>query len=90
MSKTVELTGDTELLAAKVARLRGASIEQVIAEAVADSARKAGILPESAITTPEEIIRALDDLSRRHTARPLLDTRPAEEIIFYDEFGLPR
>src|SRR5262249_54144517 len=39
--------------------------------------------------SPEKIIQALDELSRRHAALPVLDTRSIDEIIGYDEFGLP-
>jgi hypothetical protein len=40
--------------------------------------------------SPEKIIQALDELSRRHSALPVLDTRSIDEIIGYDEFGVPR
>lgn len=90
MSTTIELTGDAEVLASKVAQKRGVSIEQAVVEAIADSARKAGLLEENAKLSPEQVIQALDELSRRHVARPVLDTRSIDEIIGYDEFGIPR
>ena len=90
MSTTIELTGDAEVLASKVAQKRGVSIEQAVVEAIADSARKAGFLEENAKLSPEQVIQALDELSRRHVARPVLDTRSIDEIIGYDEFGVPR
>ena len=90
MSTTIELTGDAEVLASKVAQKRGVSIEQAVVEAIADSARKAGLLEENAKLSPEQVIQALDELSRRHVARPVLDARSIDEIIGYDEFGIPR
>ncbi len=90
MSTTIELTGDAEVLASKVAQKRGVSVEQAVVEAIADSARKAGLLDESAKPSKEEIIRQLDKLSREFAALPVLDTRSIDEIIGYDEFGLPQ
>ncbi len=90
MSTTIELSGDAEILATKVARKRGMSIEQVVDEAIAESARKAGLLDESAKRSPEEVIQALDELSRHFVALPVLDTRSIDEIIGSDEFGLPK
>jgi hypothetical protein len=90
MSVTIELSGDAEILAAKVARKRGLTIEQVVGEAIAESALKAGLLEAGANAAPETIVAALDELSRRHVSRPLLDARPADEIVGYDEFGAPQ
>jgi antitoxin VapB len=90
MSTIIELSGDTEILAAKVARKRGVTVEQLVGEAIAESARKAGLLDESAKPSKEEIIRQLDELSREFAALPVLDTRSIDEIIGYDEFGVPR
>ncbi len=90
MSTTIELTGDAEVLASKVAKKRGMSIEQAVVEAIAESARKAGLMDETAKPSPEEIIQALDKLSREFAALPVHDTRSIDEIIGYDEFGVPR
>ncbi len=38
----------------------------------------------------EKIIQALEDLSRDFVALPVLDTRSIDEIIGYDEFGVPK
>ena len=90
MSTTIELTGDAEVLASKVAKKRGVSIEQAVEEAIAESARRSGLLDESAKRSKEEVIRQLDKLSREFAALPVLDTRSIDEIIGYDEFGVPR
>jgi antitoxin VapB len=90
MTTTIELSGDAEILASKVARKRGVTIEQAVVEAIADSARKAGLLDEKAKRSPEEIIQALDRLSREFVALPVLDERSIDEIIGYDEFGVPK
>lgn len=90
MSITIELTGSAERLASRVAKMRGVSVEQAVEEAIAESARSAGVLEDSATPSPEDIVRALDKLSREFVALPELDARSIDEIVGYDEFGLPR
>jgi antitoxin VapB len=89
MSITIELTGSAERLASRVAEMRGVSIEQAVEEAIAESARSAGV-EDKARPSPEEIVKALDELSREFVALPELDNRSIDEIIGYDEFGVPR
>jgi len=38
----------------------------------------------------DNVIQVLDELSRQFAALPLLDTRSIDEIIGYDEFGVPK
>jgi hypothetical protein len=45
---------------------------------------------QAANKTPNKVIQKLDKLSRQFVALPLLDPRSADEIVGYDEFGLPR
>jgi antitoxin VapB len=90
MSTTVEPTGDAEVLASKVAKRRGVSIEPTVEEAIAESARQAGVVEETAKPSPQQIIQALDKLSRHFVALPVLDSRSIDEIIGYDEFGVPK
>lgn len=90
MSTAIELSGDAEILASKVARKKGLTLEQAVREAITESARKEGLLEERSKRSQEEAIQALDELSRRHVARPLLDMRSIDEIIGYDDFGIPR
>lgn len=90
MSTTIELTGDAENWASKVARKRGITIEQAVREAIAESARKAGLVEESAKPSKEQLIQTLDKLSREFVALPEYDARSIDEIVGYDEFGLPR
>ena len=40
--------------------------------------------------TPEDIERSLNEIVMRVAALPVLDSRSADEIIGYDEFGVPR
>jgi antitoxin VapB len=76
---------DTERLARKVAEATGESLTEAIHTALEDrwrhlrSKRHAGILSGQI----EELLRRVDSL-------PTLDSRPDDEILGYDENGLPR
>jgi antitoxin VapB len=39
--------------------------------------------------TPEEMMRRLMEIAKQMHALPTLDTRTADEIIGYDEYGMP-
>ena len=41
-------------------------------------------------TQIDKTIQALDELSRHFVSLPVLDTRSIDEIIGYDEFGVPK
>ena len=81
MSITIELTEGAGKPASKVAKKLGIFIEQAVVEAIAESARRAELLEESVKLSPEQIIQALNELSRRHVARPQQDTRSIDEIV---------
>ena len=59
-------------------------------EAIAESARNAGLVEEGTKPSPGEIVQKLDKLSRDFVALPEFDTRSIDEIIGYDEFAIPR
>ena len=44
----------------------------------------------SASLTRDELIARMEEISVRSAARPLADPRSINEIIGYDDFGLPR
>jgi antitoxin VapB len=46
--------------------------------------------PRPKIDSKEDFFTRLDEIARRSAARPLVDPRSPEEIIGYDDFGLPR
>src|SRR5262245_4826840 len=46
--------------------------------------------PAPSRRTPEDIERSLNEIAMRVAALPVLDSRSTDEIIGYDEFGVPR
>lgn len=74
----------TDRLARELARVTGETI--TVAARTAIEERLARVLAEAAHRTED---RPLTDIIRRGRARDDLTTRSAEEIIGYDERGLP-
>jgi len=46
--------------------------------------------PRPVVTTREQLVAAMEEIAARSAARPLVDPRSPDEIIGYDDFGLPR
>jgi antitoxin VapB len=87
---TLPADPDTMRLAQRVAEARGKPLSAVVRDAIEASAREAGLEPPR----PErpsvaEKRRRLLEISDRSAARPILDARTADEILGYDEHGLP-
>jgi antitoxin VapB len=79
---------ETERLAQKLAEATGQPLPQIVKQAIEAEAAKAGIV----VVTPR---RKFDDarvraIIARVSALPVLDDRSADEIIDYDEFGVPQ
>lgn len=75
----------TERLAREVAEETGESLTSAIQTALEERLRRLKISRQSHGTTAQ-----IEDLLRRVDALPTLDTRPADEILGYDESGMPR
>ena len=76
---------ETERLARELAKRTGVSLTEAITIALREQlAREEG--RRSAPSIREELLA----IGRRCAALPDLDTRPADEILGYDETGLPR
>jgi antitoxin VapB len=86
----MELTQELEQLTRLVALKTGKTPEGVLREAVEERARAAGISVEKPKRSPDEVLRRLREISDRCAALPLLDPRTPDEIIGYDEFGIPK
>ena len=77
---------ETDRLAREVARLTGESLTQAVRTALAERLdrerrRRAG---------GESIIERLDDLAPECATAPDIGPRSADEIIGYDDYGVPR
>jgi antitoxin VapB len=75
----------TERLARQVANETGESLTQAIEKALEERWQRLKAGRRSNILTSQ-----LEEIVRRVQALPVLDPRSANEIIGYDEHGLPR
>lgn len=76
---------ETERLARELARVTGESLTQAVTEALRDRlVREVGSKGDR-----EQIIAEIRRIQARVGALPNLDDRTPEEIIGYDEYGLP-
>jgi antitoxin VapB len=85
----LELAEDTAKLAELVAEKTGKSPDQVVREAVEASARAVGVVPVKSKLSREELIAGMRAISDRCAALPVMDDRTPDQIIGYDEHGLP-
>jgi hypothetical protein len=82
---------ETEVLARELAEKQGVPVEAAVKSAIERAAREVGV--EQAMPpgrTREEIISGIEAIARRCAARPVHDARAPDEIIDFDEFGVPR
>jgi antitoxin VapB len=77
---------ETDRLAREVAKLTGESLTETVRKALAErlerERRKRGL--------GKGLAERLDELARECAALPDYDTRSPDEIIGYDEYGVPR
>lgn len=81
------IPSDTEELARRIARETGKTPEAVIRDALDASARSLGVVAQRA--DADAMIAAAEAVILRYRSLPLLDERSADEILGYDEHGLP-
>jgi hypothetical protein len=90
----VDLSRETEtLIAAKVART-GRTPDEIVRDALTHTG---AVLPWRNPATPlpeamskAELIAAMEQIAARSAARPTVDPRSIDEIVGYDDFGMPR
>lgn len=76
---------ETERLARELARRRRQGITEVLTDVLRREVER-----ERRKLRPNEIearLRRVDEIVKRYNSRPLRDTRPADEIIGYNEHG---
>jgi antitoxin VapB len=76
---------ETERLARHLAQLTGETITTAIKRAIEERLRRVGGHSRKAA-----LLEDLADIRRRWSALPVLDDRTPEDILGYDEHGLPR
>ena len=86
---TIALSVDSETahLARELARATGKPLQTILREAIEKTAIAEGVVPPPKRRVDMNKIR---EILARIDALPIRDPRPAEEIIGYDELGLPR
>lgn len=85
----IELSAETEALIRARAAATGRTPDEVIRRALDPAATESSKSPLSHASL-ESRTRALDQLVMRLAAAPTLDTRSADEITGFDEYGVPK
>jgi antitoxin VapB len=76
---------ETERLARELARATGESLTQAVTHALRDRlVRETGHTED-----PEQMLDAIREIQERVARLPILDARTDDEIIDYDENGIP-
>lgn len=76
---------EADRLARELARRQGRSITAAVTEAL-----RAELERERRRVRPAPVMDRLLDIGRRYTQLPTLDRRTDDEILGYDEQGIPR
>ena len=76
---------ETERLARLVAKQAGESITEAIQRSLTERLQRMGHTRQDRRTR-----KALEEILHRVDALPTLDTRPEDEILGYDQHGVPR
>jgi antitoxin VapB len=77
---------ETDRLARELSRRTGETMTQAIRTALAERLARLDRSREAEI---ERRRRAIDEIVARSRALPILDTRSEDEILGYDEHGIP-
>jgi len=90
----ISLSEEVEAIVKAKAASTGRTPDEILREALA---RTGEVLPwrSSAPAPPAnmshaELIAAMEEIAVRSATRPIVDPRSVDEIIGYDDFGLPR
>ena len=87
MTITLPVDAETERLAKKLAEVTGKALPEIIRQAIEAEAAKAGV-GKPALTRDEKFAR-LVEIANGFDSLPLYDTRSADEIIGYNDYGVP-
>jgi antitoxin VapB len=86
----IHLSQQTEMLARQLAAARGISVEEAVKLAIEESSKEISPPAAGNKLTKDELIRRMEKISARCGARPLIDPRSPDELLGYDDYGLPR
>jgi len=90
----IDLSQETEALVKAKATSTGLTPNEIVRAAVASTGDilpwRSPARPLPPAETKEQLIAGMEEIAARSAARPVVDPRSADEIIGYDDFGLPR
>ena len=90
----INLSQETEALIQAKSAHTGRTPDQILREALSRTGDvlpwRSSALPPSPHLSKDELIAAMEAIAARSVARPVADPRSIDEIIGYDDFGLPR
>ncbi len=87
MTTVLPVDSETAHLARELARATGKPLQAIVREAIEKTAIAEGVLPPPKRRVDMNKIR---EILARIDALPVREPRPADEIIGYDDSGLPR
>ena len=88
MTVMIAVDAETERLAKKLAEVTGKPLPEIIRQAVEAEAAKVGVERPNKLSHDELFARMME-AAKEFDKLPVYDTRSADEIIGYNEFGLP-
>ena len=90
----IDISQETEALIRDKSARSGRTPDEVLREALSRTGDvlpwRSSAMPPSAHLSRDELIAAMETIAVRSAARPAADPRSIDEIIGYDDFGLPR
>jgi antitoxin VapB len=90
----IKLSQETEAMIQAKAAQTGRTPDEILREALARTGEvlpwRSSVAPRPANLTKDELIATMEAIAARCAARPVADPRSIDEIIGYDDFGLPR
>ncbi len=94
MFAMIQLSQEVEALIRAKAAGTGRTPDEVLREALMRAGDvlpwRSSAMPPQVNLTRDELIAGMEAIAVRSAARPLTDPRAIDEIIGYDDFGLPR
>jgi len=88
MSTALPVDAETDRLARRLAEATGKPLPTVVREAIAAEAARIGVAIHSR-QAPSELLARMIEITNGFADLPVLDRRSADEIIGYDESGVP-
>ena len=91
MTVTLPADPETERLARRLAEVTGRPLPAVVKDAIAAKAEAAGLaVPKHAQMSRANLLARMTEIADGFARLPVLDARTPDDIIGYDEHGVPR